>query len=77
MEVGAVCTSLGKTHTCSCSCIDGRGEKAEKPFESSPAAVFFARIATTVAASPDSPYLRLILGVFPGRLFRLLLGFHP
>ena len=41
MEVGAVCTSLGKTHTCYCSCIDGRGEKAEKPFESSPAAVFF------------------------------------
>ena len=30
MEVGAVCTSLGKTHTCYCSCIDGRGEnKAE------------------------------------------------
>ena len=50
MEVGSVCTSLGKTHTCYeyCSCIDGRGEKAEKPFEISPAAVFFARIATTV-----------------------------
>ena len=29
-----MCTSLGKTHTCYeyCSCIDGRGEKAEKPF---------------------------------------------
>ena len=34
-------------------------------------------LTSVQAASPDSPYLRLILGVFPGRLFRLLLGFHP
>ena len=38
-------------------------------------------VLVPVAASPDSPYLRLILGVLPGFSqavsFRLLLGFHP
>ena len=58
-----MCTSLGKTHTCYeyCSCIDGRREKAEKSFESSPSAVFFRAYGHNCVKSTVVSVLTIVL----------------